>query len=78
MVSDTNELVAATIDTAAMSLLAVLVMFRGIRPGAVALGVSGPQRFACAVVPTTAPRLASLTLYRWEVTTREWPDRRSA
>jgi len=81
--------------------LVVLVMFPGIWPGAVALGVynigvlgrlyaevlenhddrvrrhlastgaSGPQRFAYAVVPTAAPRLASLTLYRWEVITRE-------
>lgn len=81
--------------------LVVLVMFPGIWPGAVALGVynlgvlgrlfaevfenhddrarrqlvasgaSSVQQFAYAVLPTTAPRLAALALYRWEVITRE-------
>lgn len=81
--------------------LVVLVMFPGIWPGAVALGVynlgvlgrlfaevfedhddrarrqlattgaSSVQQLTYAVLPTTAPRLAALALYRWEVITRE-------
>ncbi len=81
--------------------LVVLILFPGIWPGAVALGIynlgvlgrlfaeviedhddrarrqlaasgaSPIQQFAYAVLPTTAPRLAALALYRWEVITRE-------
>lgn len=81
--------------------LVSLVMFPGIWPGAVALGVynlgvlgrlfaeviedhddrarrqleaagaSSIQQLTYAVLPSTAPRLVSLTLYRWEVITRE-------
>lgn len=85
----------------AWAFLFVLILFPGIWPGAVALGVynlgvlgrlfaeaiedhddharrhlaasgAGPiQQFAYAVLPSTAPRLTGLALYRWEVITRE-------
>lgn len=85
----------------AWAFLFVLILFPGIWPGAVALGVynlgvlgrlfaeviedhddrsrrhlaaSGAgsvQQIAYAVLPSTAPRLVALALYRWEVITRE-------
>ena len=81
--------------------LFVLVLYPGLWPGAVALGVynlgvlgrlysesfeerdpaatdalvvrgaSPTETFCYATLPATAPRLVSLTLYRWEVITRE-------
>ena len=36
-----------------------------------ALGASGPQVFAYAVLPAAAPRFAGYGIYRWEVTIRE-------
>lgn len=85
----------------AWAFLFVLILFPGIWPGAVALGVynlgvlgrlfaetiedhdehtrrhlesSGAgtlQQIGYAILPSTAPRLTGLALYRWEVITRE-------
>jgi len=44
-----------------------------LRPAEIlaATGANAPQRLLYGLVPTAAPRLLSLTLYRWEVVVRE-------